>query len=320
MRALARLAGPAVIVFAALVVMPAAAAAEDVHVTVAAPGAAPIGGLVPVTVTVVQDGGPLVGVEVVLVAEVEFVGEFGEVVLGRAVTDEAGVADLSYRQRVSTLASMAVRVEGHPEGTVALTITSTEQGRQVARSDTGVDLPGLGGWVVFALVGAVFAMMLRSVVRLVPIIREGDAAETRGGGWVVVSIQSIVIATAGVLMVVLVRNPSTHGNLDGPDGHHRTPHAHVGEWASLDSPGLADAAFVGGEADFFAKGCASCHGLGGAGGVVGGDLDSASGDELDEFLSALRKGPKGMPKYPEEALSDEQVASLIEYLQAVLDE
>ncbi|MFQ5874125.1 MAG: ethylbenzene dehydrogenase-related protein [Dehalococcoidia bacterium] len=58
-------------------------------------------------------------------------------------------------------------------------------------------------------------------------------------------------------------------------------------------------------------GCASCHGLDGAGGTVGPDLLDATASEVRR---EVRKGPEGMPLYHETDLSDEQVALIAEYL------
>ncbi len=66
-----------------------------------------------------------------------------------------------------------------------------------------------------------------------------------------------------------------------------------------------------GRIEFVAHGCASCHGLDGGGGVVGPDLSEVTASEVRR---ATRKGPKGMPAFSEEDLTDDHVALIVEYL------
>lgn len=120
--------------------------------------------------------------------------------------------------------------------------------------------------------------------------------------------------------VILARSPYTHHNLE-PEGYDRT------ELASFDGP---DAPYEGpaptdpglartgdpvkdGSTIFFGNGCASCHGLGGKGAVVGGELDL---DEFTDLLKKVRRGPKGMPPFAEETISDEELQDVFAFLEA----
>ncbi len=120
--------------------------------------------------------------------------------------------------------------------------------------------------------------------------------------------------------VIVARSPYTHGNLQ-PEGYNRTEIAYVGDELPFEGTGLADtqlattgdAAQVG-KALFFGYGCAACHGLKGQGAAVGADLDI---DDISrsEFGRDVRKGPKGMPSFMEETLSDEDLDKLYIFLE-----
>jgi mono/diheme cytochrome c family protein len=68
--------------------------------------------------------------------------------------------------------------------------------------------------------------------------------------------------------------------------------------------------------------CAGCHGADGQGNVIGPDIASSgsrAARELadDQLAGAIRVGPGAMPGNPR--LSDEQIASLVEYLRGLQD-
>lgn len=125
--------------------------------------------------------------------------------------------------------------------------------------------------------------------------------------------------------VIVARSPYTHGNLQ-PEGYSRTEIAYVGDEIPFEGIGLADPqlattgdAAQDGKALFFGYGCAACHGLQGQGSVVGADLDI---DDISrsEFGRDVRKGPKGMPSFMEETLSDEDLDKLYAFLESVAQE
>jgi hypothetical protein len=121
--------------------------------------------------------------------------------------------------------------------------------------------------------------------------------------------------------VIIARSPYTHHNLN-PEGYDRTEVATLGDTPPFEGISVADAAlttgdpFTDGRILFFANNCASCHGLTGQGATVGGDLDT-SDLSPSEFLREVRKGPKGMPAFIEESLSDEELERLYAFLDSV---
>ena len=125
-----------------------------------------------------------------------------------------------------------------------------------------------------------------------------------------------------LIVVIIARSPYTHGNLRA-EGYDRTDIIYVDEEQPFEGLHLADldAASTGdpvidGRTLFFGFSCASCHGLTGRGAVVGEDLDT-SDISPSEFLREVRKGPKGMPAFVEEVLSDEEAEKLYAFLDSV---
>ena len=125
-----------------------------------------------------------------------------------------------------------------------------------------------------------------------------------------------------LIVVIIARSPYTHGNLRA-EGYDRTDIIYVDEEPPFEGLHLADpeAAKTGdpvtdGRTLFFGLSCASCHGLTGRGAVVGEDLDT-SDISPSEFLREVRKGPKGMPAFVEEVLSDEEAERLYAFLDSI---
>jgi mono/diheme cytochrome c family protein len=125
-----------------------------------------------------------------------------------------------------------------------------------------------------------------------------------------------------LIAIVIARSPYTHGNLR-PEGYDRTEIARVGEEPPFEGMGLADPQLAAtgdpaqdGKALFFQYGCASCHGLKGQGGAVGTDLDL---DDINrsEFGRKVGKGPKGMPSFTEEIISEEDLDKMYSFLESI---
>ena len=317
-----------------LLVLVAGPAMAETSLTVAAPAEAVVGNTVPVTVTVTEDGIPVPDVVVVLSRSATFAGVTGYLTIVQAITDEAGQVDLSYVQRAADLtAELRVEVVDGDVAPLDFAVTSIGKAEQIYESEAGVDLPGLGGWILVALVAGVWLVILSTVLRLRSVSAWGRDESDEGDGMgrklrlIPYALPGIVAVISVVLVTVLVRNPATHGNLGGPALGDRMTHSHLGESASVVSPGL-DAAFSQPTGDaiedgarrFFGLGCASCHGLDATSGAVGGDISGEVEDGLDEFLDEVRGGPKGMPAYPVDDFTDEDLALVHTYLESLFSE
>jgi len=315
-----------------LLVLVARPALAETSLMVAAPGEALVGHTVPVTVTVSEDGMPVPDAVVVLSRKAAFAGVRGYMEVVRATTDEAGQVDLSYVQRAAN-STVELRVEV-VDGDVAplgFVVTSVGEAEQIFEPDVGIDLPGLGGWILIALIAGIWLIILSTVLRLRSVSAQGDDESDDGGATIrkprlmPYALPGIVGVIAVVLVTVLVRNPATHANLEGPGIGDRVTHSHLGETSSIVSPGLdatfsqrTDGAIEDGARRFFGLGCASCHGLDATSGVVGGDISGEVEDGFDEFLDEVRSGPKGMPAYPAEDFTDEELALVHAYLESLL--
>ena len=125
----------------------------------------------------------------------------------------------------------------------------------------------------------------------------------------------------GLIVGVIARSPETHANVR-PEGFDRTPIIYVGEEIPFAGIGLADPWLVTdvdqsarGRLLFLSNSCAACHGLGGQGGVVGPDLDPGE-LTLSELRREARSGPKGMPNFMEEVISDDDLEAIYAFLEA----
>jgi mono/diheme cytochrome c family protein len=123
-----------------------------------------------------------------------------------------------------------------------------------------------------------------------------------------------------LIAIIIARSPYTHGNLASAAGYTRTKVAYLGETYLFEGMPLrhpeqaqtGDPVHDGGLL-FFQYGCASCHTVSGAGGAVGKDLQ---GDSTRKITTKVREGPKGMPAFSSDELSDADLQKLIAFLQS----
>ena len=133
-------------------------------------------------------------------------------------------------------------------------------------------------------------------------------------------IGAAVLLIAVTLLIIGARSPYTHVNLDeGFDPTYtRTDQALVGDPVPYTGDGLAvpranDPVELGKQL-FVTTGCASCHGLDGRGGIIGPPIVGTKADKLRPKMLA---GPKGMPTFAPNAATDEDVAAIAAYLNAM---
>ena len=103
-------------------------------------------------------------------------GVDGEALLGQAVTDSDGVAVLPFQPR--SAGEHQLRVEyltpdtGEPEEVMWSHTVEGSTG-QLYRSTAGVHIPQLNSWLLMALVGTVWAILLSIALRVVAIAHAG---------------------------------------------------------------------------------------------------------------------------------------------------
>ena len=129
-----------------------------------------------------------------------------------------------------------------------------------------------------------------------------------------------VLGIAFTLLAIVARSPYTHSNLNlaFDPRYTRTDQALVGAPVPISGMMLgvrpANDPVQHGKQLFVMEGCASCHGLDGRGGVVG---PSIIGTKADKLRVKTTVGPQGMPAYAPGALTDQDLAAIAAYLQAM---
>ncbi len=175
----------------------------------------------------------------------------GEMVLGTALTDPSGVASITSEMRRSGDIEVIARFEGNDQYEAASASSSlvVEGSYQLYTPEVGVKIPGLGSWLLAAVIGGlwslyfivallVFAIARSPAGRLVP----AEAAAVAGPRsearrrfltrlLVPLGMQAVIASVGLGLVTLVVRSPYTHGNLKSYTSgsrYRRTPFASVG--------------------------------------------------------------------------------------------
>lgn len=150
--------------------------ASHVHVSTTIPNSVTLGEMMLMPVALqAEDGAPLQGTTVVFYLDAAFAGVTGEAEIGRAVTDETGVATLAYRPRLA--GHHEVRMEYLTPGEDTVEVVSAgfdvAGGEQLYRSAANVEIPGVGGELLMAVLGTVWSILLWVALRFIAIARAG---------------------------------------------------------------------------------------------------------------------------------------------------
>ncbi len=318
----------AILVTVALALSPGVALADDVILEVSAPTEVAAGEEIEIVVSVRQiaDLAPVEGTAVAFFADAFFAGVTGEIHLGTTTTNRIGVATFVTAFTVRGVHQVRVQIIDHPEADAAVTI-GVGIGAQIIAPEVGVAIPGFGSWLVTAIIGGVWAVMIVAALWMVRVSRFGREHEqgdletepTRRRrprlSVAPVATGAMILLALG-LVVVLLRSPDTHHNLD-PEGYDRSPVAYLDAAYFYPGPGLVGDALSGdavrdGRALFLKLGCAGCHGLDAQGAAAAGSPAFATRPWLE---TVMRTGlPGGMPPYPESDVPTEQIDTLHAFL------
>ena len=159
------------------------ALASHVLVRTTAPSDVTVGEMVNIPVTLqAADGAPLRGTTVTFYLHASFAGVTGETEIGRAVTDENGVAILAYRPRLAGRHELRMEYvsPGEQEVEVVSTAFDVSGGEQLYRSAAGVDVPGVDAGLLMAVLATVWSILLWVALRLVAIARAGGESTVPG--------------------------------------------------------------------------------------------------------------------------------------------
>ncbi|MEJ2600320.1 MAG: cytochrome c [Anaerolineales bacterium] len=133
-------------------------------------------------------------------------------------------------------------------------------------------------------------------------------------------IGTVVLLIALTLLAIVAFGPYTHANLDtGYDpGYTRTNQTLIGAPIPYSGEGIAGPSsndpIRQGKQLFVTKGCATCHGLDGHGGIIGPSIVGTTAKKLRVRTTV---GPRGMPAYAPGALTDNDLAAIAAYLKSM---
>ena len=166
------------------VIMAVPVLASHVVVRTSFPSAATVGESVSLAVDLgTADGAPLAGATVTYYLHMSFAGVEGDGVIGRAVTDDAGVAAIHYLPRAAGLHEVRIEYLAPDAATVeeVLGTFDVAGGEQLVRSSGGVDIPGINPGLLMAVLGGVWLILLSVAFRLVGIARASGRADPPAG-------------------------------------------------------------------------------------------------------------------------------------------
>ena len=173
-------------VLAGILVSSTPARAAEVNAEISAPDQVVLGETVEVNVTLTTGAAkaPVPDAAVTLMADASFGGVNGSIELSSAVTNDEGVAVLAYTPRVS--GERELRVEylapdaTEPESaTWAHTVTGATQ---LYQSKAGIKVPGLGVWVLMAVLAIVWGILFVVAFLVLEISRAGDVPQLHAAG------------------------------------------------------------------------------------------------------------------------------------------
>lgn len=301
--------------------------AAEIGISIGAPDRVAVGQDVEVKAVLTQDGVPLEGAEVALTYQATWAGESSRVELTTAITDDTGIALLTYQQRADDNREMQVVYIGpdtDPVEPYVFTITVEAGGDQLYVNQSGVEIPFVNGTLVILIITTVWFLIAFAAVYLVRVGRAGKLVDAptseEGSMWIGVLLASAAVFTAVGMVIVFIRAPVSNTDVTDPDRYERTPIVYIDSTYPYEGFGLNDESVAqtgdpvqDGAALYFRYGCAACHGVSGQGAVVGPTLVDELGS-FGSFSEDVREGPRGMPGYDEATISDENMEKIYRYL------
>ena len=286
-----------------------------------------------------SDGEPIAGATVVFIGDSFFAGVAGEIELGSVRTNDIGVATFPMSFSVRGVHRVRVEVDDGGETHVADLTVGVDHGPQLVAAEAGVEIPGLGSWLVTFVIACVWAVMILAAVWMVRVSRSGRGSDDELAG----SLgdeespkagrrrRSFNLATTATgvmtllslgLVTLLIRSPDTHHNFD-PEGYSRSPVAYLDAAYVYPGPGLSDGdaltgdAVEDGRALFLKLGCAGCHGLDGLG---ASSARSPAFSTRQWLETVVRTGlPGGMPAYAASDVDDADLDAIHAFLLVARD-
>ncbi len=223
--------------------------------TLVLPKEARLGGPVTFRARLTSDEGePVADAVIVFEQETSWGEEFaGEMAIGTARTGPDGWATFTTSLRRSGEGTIHAHFEGdatyvpaEADGTL-MVVGDT----QLYTPRTGIEVPGIGPWLLGAVVATVWFMFFLVAVRIRRIARPTTAASTEAEAVVArglgrrqflgrvalpVGLQTLFLSVGSGLVALIARSPHTHNNTASAVAdlqYHRTPFATVGQHAEM---------------------------------------------------------------------------------------
>ena len=156
-------------------------AAPEPYLTLQIPAQGSLGQTATVESTLTAaSGSPVAGATIQFFSPTTFMSVSDEVLLGEATTNEAGVAVFHYEPRSTADVEIIARFAGNAKhGPAETSATITVLGAvQLYQEKAGIQVPGLGVWLVVAILGGVWSVYFTVFVLVSRIAREGIRAGT----------------------------------------------------------------------------------------------------------------------------------------------
>ncbi len=165
-----------------LLLLPALpASAGHIEIEVEQPGTVNVGDTVVLTVLVRSgtNGARVAGALVVATRRAEIAGFSGSVEIARAVTDENGIAKLSWRERSGTNETLVVAYAAPGENQMEsepLQVITVGPGPQLEGPESDFRIPGLGVWVLIAVLVGIWSVIQFALVGPIQVAADIDAS------------------------------------------------------------------------------------------------------------------------------------------------
>ena len=156
--------------------------AEHLEVSVEQPGEVTVGDTVKLHVVVrsAESRERVAGATVAATRGTEIAGFSGSVEVAKAVTDENGLAQLSWVERGGVTETVVVAYSAPGENdfeSKPLSVYTVSPGPQLERSESGVAIPGFGAWVLIGVLVGIWAIIQFALVGPVQVARLGAEPE-----------------------------------------------------------------------------------------------------------------------------------------------
>ena len=153
--------------------------ADHLELEASVPGSVQAGEIIEVRVVVrstdTLDRVP--GAAVAAYRNASIVGVEGQVEIANATTDALGVAILRWQERGAATDTIILAYATHEDEVLEsnpVTIVAVGSGPQIVRSTSGVQIPGLGAWVLIGLLVTIWGIIQFALVGPVQVARAGS--------------------------------------------------------------------------------------------------------------------------------------------------